>query len=513
MDGALLSLIKTNTVFSSLNEDACKNLLAKFTKIELNEGEILFQQGDPSDTIFLLIRGKLTAFLTTARGEIKTVGHIDEGETAGELGVLSNEPRSLTLRAEKSSTLLKLAGKDFLELCHLHPAVMFATVHPLISRSQDIIHLLTSEKSEKHLVVLPANKTIPLEKFSERLESLSESTHNIILVSDYHSDFNDTHTDLTILQEKILHLTQTQKAGYKIIYVLKSPATPLAKIALSKMNKLYIVGHGNTPPDIDPLIIAEVNKENRSMTSDPELILLHAEGRALPRNTSKWLEKISFGLHHHIRINMTHDYQRLLRFMRGKAVGLVLSGGGTRGWAHVGAIKALRDAKIPIDAIGGTSVGAIVGAAYAIRESWEDTYERFHKIVRRSRYAVSLRSLTWPATSLFNAKNFTLSQMEVFDRIQIEDLWLPYFCVSCNLASNGEEVHRSGLLWEKTRASASIPGIIPPMVINGALHLDGGLLNNLPVDVMRQFVGKKGKVIGVELNNFAADFRKYNFPT
>jgi len=190
----------------------------------------------------------------------------------------------------------------------------------------------------------------------------------------------------------------------------------------------------------------------------------------------------------------------------------VLGGGGTRGWAHLGAIKALHEEKIPIDIIGGTSVGAIVGACYALNESYDDTYKRFHTIIETSRHSVSWRSLTWPVISLFDAKNFTAAQQTAFQKLLIEDTWLPYFCVSSSLANYAECVHRSGLIWEKIRASSSMPGLIPPMVIDGELHLDGGLLNNLPVDIMRQLIGKSGKIVAVELNSSVGDKKRYQFP-
>jgi NTE family protein len=278
------------------------------------------------------------------------------------------------------------------------------------------------------------------------------------------------------------------------------------------MDRMYIVGNGHSAPEIDPFILDKINSDSTHMQTDPALILLHTEKRNAPRNTASWLAQIPFSLHHHVRIDLTKDYQRLLRFIRDRAVGVVLSGGGTRGWAHIGAIRALREAKVPIDIIGGTSVGAIIAACYAMEESVEDAYEKFYRIIRASKNAVSWRNMTWPTISLFNAKGFTTAQMDVFGDTQIDDLWIPYFCISCNLSSNTEEAHHSGLLWEKTRASASVPGLIPPMILDGALHLDGGLLNNLPVDVMRQYVGKRGKVIAIELNNFSSDRHKYHFP-
>src|SRR4029078_11767427 len=115
-----------------------------------------------------------------------------------------------------------------------------------------------------------------------------------------------------------------------------------------------------------------------------------------------------------VRMDVPKDVMRLMRFIRDRAVGLVLGGGGTRGWGHFGVIKAIKKAKIPIDIIGGTSAGAIVGACYAFDESFKAAYDRFYKLVISSAHTISWRSLTWPAISIFNAKNYTKALMDAF---------------------------------------------------------------------------------------------------
>lgn len=512
MEENLSDLVMSNKIFSSLDEEALKKLLPRFIRLELKPTDILFSQGDPSDGLYLVSSGKLSAILTAASGDNKKIGDIEAGETIGEAGALTNEPRSLTIKALRDSVLYKLPGKEFIELCYAHPSVMFETILPVLTRSRSIIQVLSSEKIIKHIVIVSANKEVSLEKFSEAFCKHAENFSAVIPFSDYHSDFNGQNIDPEILKEKISSLEKNKKSSHKLIYILKSMETPLAKIAFKKADIIYITAYSNSPPRIDPAILERIGKRRLHLKADPVLVLLHTDSTSLPRGTANWLAQTRFSMHHHVRINSSKDYMRLLRYIRGRAVGLVLGGGGTRGWSHLGVIKAIREARIPIDMIGGTSVGAIVAGCYAIHESYDDMYERFNKIVEKSRGSVSWRSLTWPIISLFNAKNFTTSQHEAFNHLLIEDLWLPFFCVSCNLAGNTEDIHHSGILWEKTRASSSIPGLIPPMLLENELHLDGGLLNNLPVDVMRERLGPKAKIIAVDLNSFSPDPNKYQFP-
>ena len=512
MDDILLTLITNNKIFASLNEQTRESLLPKFQKIELTHGEILFSQGDPSDNLYLLASGKLSTSVVIANGEPKNMDFIEPGESLGVAGALTNEPRSLTHRAFTDCILYKLPSKDFVELCHLHPSIMLDAIYPVISRSRSLIQVLSSEKSSKNTVIVPANKDTHLETFFEKVTEHANELSNLIIISDYDPNFNDQNMDPLTLRDKIHALQKDKKHTHKMLFLLRSTDTPLGKLAIKKADAIYIAAHSDSPTLVDSALLEKINYRRCHLQSNPELILIHPESTYLPRNTSAWLKQTDFVMHHHVRIHHAKDYSRLLRFIRGRAVGVVLSGGGTRGWAHVGAIKAIRESKIPIDMIGGTSVGAVIAACYAIHESYEDMHSRFEKIIEASNTSVSWRSLTWPIISLFNAKGFTDSQMEVFDNLHIEDLWLPYFCISVNLANNMEETHRDGILWERTRASSSIPGLIPPVLLHGELHLDGGLLNNLPVDVMRSMLGKKAKVIAVELNSYSPDRHKYDFP-
>lgn len=502
--------LKSFKIFSSLSKKMRERILTKFDRINLNQGEVLFYQGDSSDCLYLLASGELSATLTLPSGETQLVNYIVAGETVGELGALSNEPRSLTIKASKNSTLFKLLAKDFILICQKYPRIMFETINPIIARSQKVISLLSSEKIKKQIVIVPANKEVSLDIFSEQLTKYISKLSSIIFISDYDPEISDL--TLEALEERINKIEKNKKPKQIILYLLKSPRTSLAEVGLRKGEMLYVVGTSRVAPQFDRTILEIIKKYRSRHKLDPKLILLYPKSVLSPHKTTQWLKLSSFSLHHYIRSNNAADYQRLLRFFRGKAVGLVLGGGGTRGFAHLGAIKALRDAKIPIDIIGGTSVGAIVAGCYAINQNYADAEKRFSDIVTASRKSVSWRNLTWPIISIFNAKNFTLALQKIFNTTRIEDLWLPYFCISCNLANNTEAIHRSGYLWKKTRSSASIPGLIPPMLLKGELHFDGGLLNNLPVDVMRQLVGIKGKVIAIELANSYKDENIYKFP-
>lgn len=504
-------LLKDNLIFASLDESAKNQLLSRLSIVELSDNEILFYQGDPSKNIYLLVDGKLAAFVIDNMGETKILGYISSGETVGEMGVLTDEPRSLNIKALTKSRLIKLPKEDFLEVARQYPDVMFAVIKPLISRSVNLMQMFSGEKTNKSIVIIADGNNNLFNEFSLLLQKTAEKFPSTLFITDDHPDFADKNASKDIIREKIKSLVKSRKSVHRICYILSTHETTLARVALKRAGNVYIAVAASEKPHLNPRLI-DIIKHDDSTTRKPSLILIHPKDTLIPLNTNAWLNLTDFKIHHHLRIDKPRDFEKLLRFIRGKAVGIVLGGGGTRGWAHLGAIKALRESKIPVDIIGGSSVGALISALYGLDQSFDDAYEKFRQIVIESKFSVAFRSLTWPVISLFNAKRYTNSLQKTFDETRLENLWLPVFCLTSNLSTNSEQVHQSGLIWEIARASTAIPGIIPPMLLNSQLHLDGGLLNNLPTDIMRNMIGQKSKIIAIQLNDLSPDNKKYFFP-
>ena len=171
-----------------------------------------------------------------------------------------------------------------------------------------------------------------------------------------------------------------------------------------------------------------------------------------------------------------------------------MSGGGARGCAHIGVVEALREANVPIDLVGGTSIGAIMGAAVAAGWTIDEMKARFRRTFVSSN---PLGDYTLPIIALAAGRRVSGRLRGEFGEVDIADLPLPFFCVSANLTTGQHSVHRTGLVWKWTRASAAIPGVLPPVTENGEVFVDGGTMNNLPVDVMRDW--GRGPVIGVDV--------------
>jgi len=511
MDDNLLEIVKKNNFFSELDQKTLETLINKISKVNLKEGQSLFTKGDPVKYVYILYNGRLSATLTNDRGQIKQISNIYVGDLIGEMSALAKTPHQYSVKALISSRLYKIPKDDFLEICYKNPNLTFDAISPIITRSINLNAIFPNSFHNDKIAIIPADTHIPIDAFANYLISISQKDPDIILISDYLPEFNGEIKPKKIL-DKIKQMENTKTAGQIIIYLFKNLELELTKNIIESCEKLYLIGTPLKKPKINDNTLKMIKNRNNNSDLITNLILTHPEYTKNPQRSATWLSICNFNMHHHVRLNDERHYKRLIRFFKNQAVGLVLGGGGTRGWGHVGALKALRKHNQTIDYIGGTSVGAIVGACYATNESYEDTLIKFTELYNASRKTVSWRSLTFPIISLYDAKQFTSKSQELFADMQIEDLWIPFYCISCNLSHYKEEIHQSGTIWKKIRASSSLPGIIPPMEINGELHFDGGLFNNLPVDTMRDILGEKSTIIAIELSASMHDEHNYKVP-
>jgi len=241
-----------------------------------------------------------------------------------------------------------------------------------------------------------------------------------------------------------------------------------------------------------------------------DLILLHAPDTKQPEGTRHWLKTRKLDAFHHIRIDDRRHFGRLARRLSGTARGVVFSGGGARGYAHLGVQKLMEEQGVRIDYVGGSSMGALLGATLAMGHE----YEYVKRLSGRFANRQALFDYTLPLVSLMSSYKLTRFCMEVFGEMRIEDLWTPYFCVSSNLSNGREVLHDRGLLWRAIRSTISLPGVFSPVPLpNGDLLIDGAVLNTFPVDIMHERLGGAGSIIGVNVSQIPERFEHYEFDT
>jgi NTE family protein len=211
-----------------------------------------------------------------------------------------------------------------------------------------------------------------------------------------------------------------------------------------------------------------------------DLVLLQPAGRT-PRNTAAWLGQVQPARHHHVRAGMTRDLERLARILTGRAIGLALGGGGARAFVHIGVIRALQESGIPIDFVVGTNIGAVIGAQLAL--GWEPA--RMLAENQRGWPSVS-RDVTLPFVSLLGWRSLKTLMQRMFGDTMIEDLGLDFRCATIDLSWGRLVAHRAGSLAHWVRASVSVPGVHPPVVYDGRMYADGGLVRNVPIELAEE---------------------------
>jgi NTE family protein len=173
-------------------------------------------------------------------------------------------------------------------------------------------------------------------------------------------------------------------------------------------------------------------------------------------------------------------------------IGLALSGGGARGTVHVGVLSVLLGAGIPVDLVAGTSVGSLVGAAYCAGMPIEQ--------LKSLALTTSWKDLSRPTLSRHGLLSFARLETwikQIIGDVDIRDLAMPFAAVAADLEVGQKVVLREGSVAKAVRASCSVPGIVTPVEVNGRLLSDGGILDNLPVDVVRDMGADY--VIGVDI--------------
>jgi NTE family protein len=202
------------------------------------------------------------------------------------------------------------------------------------------------------------------------------------------------------------------------------------------------------------------------------------------------------------RSRRTSAIEATARRLAGRSVGIVLSGGGARAMAHLGVLEGLDAAGLRFDRVAGSSLGALVAAAAATDMGPEAMYEAFERQFGRN----PTRDLSLPVFSVIRGARTRRLLEESFGTTRIEELPLRFFCVSCDLIAREPMVHRSGPVADAVYASLAIPGMFPPVrTPDGRLLVDGGVLDNLPVETMAR-VGE-GPVIAVDVTGIRGEVR------
>ena len=464
-------------LFDAADPAALAELEADAEWVSLRGGETLFRLGDPGDAAYIVVSGRLRAVDDTA-GE-RTLSDIGVGETVGEMALLTSDRRSATVYAVRDSLLAKLPAQVFHRLIERHPHVLRRISGLLIQRlrRQDAAPA-RARAMVRTIAVVPAGAGDGLGVFSQRFAAaLAAQGATLLLDARCVREALGPHGDASSPQI-VQWLNEREIAHRFVVYQADAQPSEWTERAVRQADHVLFVADADADPRLGEV---ERHLEARwpgSRFPRVSLALLRPTAERAPGGAGAFLAARRVDCHYHVALDSAEDFARLARCLTGAGVGLVLSGGGARGFAHLGVLRALAENGVPIDWICGTSSGAFVGALAAQGLSPAAAHARCKE------HFSSLRDPTLPLVALLAGRRIRARLEQAFGAQQIEDLALPFFCVSTNLSRAAQAVHERGSLLRAIRASLSLPGILPPVRIERDLHVDGGLVNNMPIDVM-----------------------------
>jgi NTE family protein len=440
----------------------------------------LFDVGEPSETIYFVLSGSLGAFRKGADGSSELIGHIRAGEPVGEMSMIAGEPHEHAVFALRDTEILAMSRTGFMQLVRSDPAILERLTRVIMIRMRQS-RKKTGRTAEPRVFGLVATSpTIDLKLRAKALAaSLQAMGLRVAIASEEAVNMPISYFDELEARNDIVLLTAT------------IGDTPWFRLIQRHSDRLWLFARSDARPST-PLLPEDSSPVRQFRLVD--IVLLHHGADRPVTGPADWRNAADAARVFHWQGMDDLDCRRLARTIAGKSVGLVLSGGGARAYAHVGAIRALREANCPIDFVGGASMGAILGAGVAL--GWTDD-----EIDRRIRKAFvetnPLSDYRLPVVALVKGHKVDARLKEHFGDVMIEDTAIPFFAVSTNLTQGTFRVHTQGLMRVALRATIALPGILPPIVLENQVLVDGAVLNNFPVDVMRDV--HRGRIIGVDV--------------
>lgn len=489
---ALRATLSESPLFAEFEASALDILASQADSVTVRGGETLFRVGDAPQTFYLVAAGRLCAVLPS--GQI--AGYIGRLEPVGEMGVISGEPRTADVIALRDSLLYRFSREAFHAFMLTHPAALLAISKVLIARLRQNgrevqLHTLRQTRT---FAVFSGTAECPthllMHALADALSRLGKVMRVDAAAVDAALGAGTAATpcapgaaDAALLE----WLSRLEASHDYLIYEAAGPAAWQQR-ALHQADRVLVLGTADRPPPV-----AELARFAPMAARAPvDLVLLrHSHADAC----LQWRSAYRAAAHYFLQPGNHGDLASLARQLSGHGLGIVLGGGGARGFAHIGLLRALDELKLPIDLIGGTSMGAFIAALHAMGHDWRSVRE-----VLRETFVTHnpLNDYLLPRVAFIEGKKMRKRLETIFGATQTEQLLTPFFCVTTNLTKGEPMVHRYGPLAAWVATSMCIPGVAPPVAYQGDLLADGAVVNSLPTDVM-QALGR-GPIIASDVS-------------
>ncbi len=484
---ALRARLGSEGLLKELPASTLEALLPSLEWLHADGGEQILANGQPCQGMFILVSGRLE--VVGDSGEL--LGPVNPGEPVGEMSLLSDQPHSATVRAARDSILVRLSASTFPTVVQTQPAVLLALCRIMVQRLKE--RRSTPLVSRRAIAIIAATPYAPVRELAAAL-SAELQMHGRVRMID-HLVVDDAIGPGTANAPRgsveAAHLSDfvhdAECESDQVLLVADDPESAWSARCARHADLVLLVAHAHRAPAAFPAL------RRTHSTARHELVLLHPTSTSRPTGATAWRAVVPADGHHHVRVEHPGDVARLARHLGGRSVSLVLAGGAVRGFAHLGVLTALEESGIPIDLIAGTSIGAVVGSLVAWGLNASEIRREMHDaFVKRS-----MIDLTTPIVAVMAGRRMERWTQSMFGDAPIEDLWRPFRAVSSSLLRAKRVVHRDGLLRIALRASVSVPGLLPPVVLGNDVLVDGLTMDNLPIDVAQ--TDTRGRIIAANV--------------
>ena len=457
----------------------------------------IIAQGEDADDVYLLVTGRLLVHYANRFGEVTHISEIEAGEFFGEMSLFTRDPRSTSVSAARISTVLRFGGAAFRELLDGSAALTKQLGATLIRRLSASNAGRERGPVAKNVVLAPIQGDYDLEALGRELVGRLGASARVLYVDRAVAEAQDFWRADATEAERARSLSRWLYAVERdydyLLLRAEYGATAWSRLCLGQADRILLVGHRGGDPAASPLERELIGADHLAELTDVLLVLDERGGGAAGASAAAFAK--TRDARYVVRLTADGDLDRLGRILSGTAVKLVLGGGGARGFAHLGVYRALREAGVPIDFVGGTSIGAVMAATIAT--DWD--YDEMMAAARGSFVDTNpIKDYHLPFVSVFSAAKLERELERRFGDLEVADLRIPFFSVAANLTQMRTEILDEGLVRDALRASVSLPSVLPPHVHGNDLLLDGGIVDNLPYDHMETLA--RGPSIGVDLS-------------
>ncbi|WP_394791891.1 patatin-like phospholipase family protein [Rhodoferax sp.] len=476
----VVQVLRDSRVFGTLDEAVLQDLAQGLEQHEVRGGAQVFAEGAAADSMFFVVTGRLRVSRREADGGVLRYNEIRPGESVGEMGMILHQSRTADVSAVRDSSVAVMDRAHFEALLQRHPIAInrvFAQV-----MFEHLRH--TSQVLQRHqaqsFVVLPLTEGADAAEVARGLVEAFGKLGRVHHTTPAAESQRLAHTQAP--GSDAAHFDALEDQFDYLVYETDASASPWTLQAFRQADQVVFVAAAGSP--LQPTALEQRLAEEPGFSLKRQhLVLLHAATAGLPEPTARWRNGRQIERVYPLRHRHGGDFARLARFLTGRAVGVVLGGGGARGFAHLGVLRALQQSNIPVDLVGGNSMGALIGAQYASGLPLERIQAQTRKFAEGGEWP------TLPIISLVSGRRVSRDLQRMFGETQVDGLWTPYFAAACNLTKACTTVQESGPLWRAVLASNSPAGLFPPVLYQGDLLVDGAILENVPVEAMRMRLG------------------------